>query len=721
MAEIFNVVISPAVQKGKTEQAVSKELAQMLRIDQKKVFGWLKAKHPTLIARGVSKQVADNYSQIIASSGATCQILSAQQMGKAGQTGKKLKGGISKEEARRLRSELDRLIQKEQQIMKQLGMRVPGGLSRLFLKSPFTAAILIIILTAAALYSADYWLKTQEKQRLMATPASQPVQDAAGVTAAAVHLYQSGNGRLLTEMAEVTAIIKGQTAESLDQTSNVAVDMMKGLGSEPFVKMLDEGGIQQQLSTGSAGNIEVIREFTFEDISKISPAFLLYGHENLLSRTAERDELPILNDPDGKVILIDRLEKLEDANIVSLMKGLSVDQEWDQYLRELIDRFLEIELVDEADILIEEIKNPVVKIQSFGKIMAYLQQRNQPKVIAKFQSKAMAALVEVVGPDAKARALMELARSAASAGAETVPQASIERIQGMLVESENVSDKPRLAGQLAAIQFQVGDITGARASIKHALNLVSAIPEEVERLSALCQMSKRYYDVRNLTLAQEILNEVALVAATRLNGAERSRIFGEIAIARGYTGDMVGARTAAGNASGSRGKQQILAGLGRSFVEQHKPYLAWMILNEITDEVERSKILIRLVSWLIHTDNNRQASYYLRDWDLNIRQIAAPELKVMVLGQIARLHRRLNEDERANRLFAQALQIVNGMKGRKADFALASIALDQAKALRLEGARISVNKIKESIIKDPVAAEVDRIEKILTNLLPAGI
>lgn len=686
MAGTFSVVISPKLKKGKTEQEVSKKLSQMLKVDQKKALGWLKAKQPTVIVKGVSELAAKKYSQAILSAGASCDI---QATTKAAQSGGKSKA-------------------------KSQGS--DSGSSR---KSPFLTSLLVVILTAGSMYGVNYWLQMRERQRLMATSPSQQALDTAQVTAAAVHLYQSGNRKLLIEMAEVASVMRRMDRESIDQTSNAAVDMIKGLDSKPFLKLVNEGAGQGAPAT--SGKIPGAKEFTLEDINKISPALFQDGHENLLGRTAERDEKPVAGNADGKVVLVDRLDKLEDTAVSELMNGLSIDQEWDQYLEGRINSYLKTEVVNEAVQLVGQIKTPVLQIQAYGKILLYLQERNQLRNIGAFKSAALNIVGQVANPEFRGRVLVDLGRDMASKAADGAPGTIIELIKDKLAKSKSTYEKPYLAAHLAVVQFQLGDTIGSGVSIQRALHSVNAIPEKVERLSTFCKLSKRYYDMRKLILAEEILSQAAAIAATELGGSEKARIFGEIAIARGYMGDTAGAMMSIDNASTGRGRQQMLFGLGRSYVELDRPYQAWVVLNKISDEVEYSKLLVRLVSRLIHTGDERQAAYYFRGAGLRARQIATTEVKVMIVGHFARLYQRLGEDSEANSLFAHAITSINSMSGRKADFSLASIALDQARAQKLEGARISVSRIKERIVKDIVAAEVDRTEKILKNLLPAGI
>lgn len=699
MAGTFSVIISPKLKKGKNEKEVSKNLSQLLKVDQKKALGWLKAKQPTVIVRGVSELAAKKYSQAILNAGASCDIQPTANAGQSGgKSSAKSKGSDS-------------------------------GSSR---KSSFLTSLLMVILTAGSMYGANYWLQMRERQRLMATSPSQQVLDTAQATAAAVNLYQSGNRKLLAEMAEVASVMRGMDMESIDQTSSAALDMIKGLGSKPFLKLANEGAVLG--ATDGTGKILGVKKFTFEEINKISPALFLYGHENLLSRTAERDEKPVAENADAKVVLVDRLDRLEDAEVSELMKGLLIDQEWDQYLEGTISSYLETEVVNEAVQLIDQIKNPALQVQAYGKVMLYLEERNQLRNIDVYKSGALTTVDRLANPDFRGRVLMDLGRDmtpkemipkdtskATSKASNGVLGTTIELFKDKLAKSKNTYEKPFLAAHLAVAQFQLGDMTGAGVSIKRALYSVNAIAEKVERLSAFCKLSKRYYDLRRLILAEEILSQAAVIAAKELDGSERARIFGEIAIARGYMGDTVGAMMAIGNASTGRGKQQMLFALGRSFVELDRPHQAWIILNEITDEVEYSKLLVRLVGRLIHTGDQRQAAYYFSGAGLKARQIATAEIKMMVVGQFARLYKRLGEDRESNSLFAHALTSIRSMSGRKADFSLASIALDQARAQNLEGARISVGKIKESIVKDIVAAEIDRTEMILKNLLPAGI
>lgn len=693
MAGSFNVVISPVLKKGKTEKDVARKLAQMLKVDQQKAIGWLTSKSPTTIVRNTSKEMAEKYARAITNCGAGSKVMPAtKQDGKPGVTKNSDKS--------------------------------QSWLVGLLLKNPVITAIVIAALTLAVAYAGQYSWHKMERQQLVSTPLNPKLQDAALVASASLGLYQSGNQNLVVELAEVVRRMRGIADEEHTSLIGAVTDMLKGLGSNSVTHLIKEKvnpdqGTNQNTPAGIKPGSGV-SHFTGSDLNKISSPYINHGFDELLDRVAQREKLENLQNPE-QVLSIDTLSKMGDKEISELMKGLSKDQEWDQYLSRLLNKFLEAEQLDGARVLVSDIKNPVVKSEAIGSVIIYSHARRRTKAIVEFKANIGKELLKINNADSRVRVLMSLSHRLALAGEATEPQATLDEIRTMASNGKDVYLKPLYWGKLAEVQFKTGDSRKAAVSLNMALKAASAIPEKIERLAVFCKLSRRYFDVRSVTIAQAILNEAAVIASTELDGSQRARIFGEISIARGYMGDTDGALISATTASDGKGGQQLLSRLGQLYVDMEKPHSAAVMVETVGDRVERSKVLIRLISMLIHKDEGQEASYYLKVAESEAKKISEPELKVMITGQLARLYRRLNLDAQANQLFANALSLAGKMSGRKSDLAFASLALDQAKGLRLEGARFSVARIKESIIKDPIAAEVDRIEKILKNHLPAGI
>lgn len=702
MAGSFNVVISPVLKTGKTEKEVAKKLAQMLKVDQKIALSWLTSKSPTVIVKGTSKEMADKYARAITNCGAGSKVVAATD-----------KDGVPKKAVGKTAK------------AKKSGSEPTGRIAGILFKRPLIGITVIAGLTLAIAYAGQYWWLDMERQRLVSTPLAPKIKDVASVTSASLGLYQTGNRNLVVELAEIIGRMRGVTANEQRTLLEAVADMMKGLGSSSVTDHILEKvkADDQSMNQSTLGGIKIkfgVTHFTESDLEKISSPFINHGFENLLDRVAQRGKLENLQNPE-KPVSIDTLGKMEDEEITELLKGLSMDQEWDQYLSRLLNKFLQTEQMDEARVLVSDIKNPVVKSEAIGRVILFLHARRRVKSIVEFKANIMDELQKISDPDSQVGALMTLSNQLALVGEDTEPESTLSEIRKLASEATNVYVRPLLWGKLSEAQFKSGDSRGAAVSLDMALKSTSAIPEKIERLAVFCKLSKRYYDVRSLTIAQEILDEAAAIASTELDGSQRARIFAEIAMASGYMGDLEGALLSAANASDGKGKQQLLSRLGQLYVDVDKPHSAAAIVELMDDRVESSKVLIRLVSMFIHKDQLEDASHYLKVADSEAKKISELELRIMITGQLARLYRRLNLDAEAKRLFSNALTLANKMNGRKADMVFASLALDQAKGLELDGARNSVARIKEPVIRAPIEMEVDRIEKILASHLPAGI
>jgi hypothetical protein len=78
--------------------------------------------------------------------------------------------------------------------------------------------------------------------------------------------------------------------------------------------------------------------------------------------------------------------------------------------------------------------------------------------------------------------------------------------------------------------------------------------------------------------------------------------------------------------------------------------------------------------------------------------------------------------DRANQLFAESEGISAQPSGRKSQVNLAIVALDRARVFQLEQAkRMVIEELTDTVVKDPIDAEVLSTERIVKNLLPEGL
>ncbi|MBD3646880.1 MAG: hypothetical protein HUJ31_05365, partial [Pseudomonadales bacterium] len=557
------------------------------------------------------------------------------------QRDERLKG--DEEAQRKLKlEELERLRKREREIMEDLGMKVPGRFWQMFERYPGSIGTaltgVIIVLTAVALYYVDEWLDAREHAALVAAQPSEEIKQVAPLLASVVELGQTGNGRVISEVSDIARVLHGRSPEETDKLIRAAQQMMKGADNREFIDAAlqppaistttvrgegEEERVQVNLDTiGGISGLNGVEHFDPAVLKKMAPPLLEHGHEEVLNIMEEKRLVPDPQDPEGGTIVVEEIDRLDGSMIVDLMKTLERDQEWDQFVLGHLDDFLSDERVEDASELANRIRNPVLRIEALGNIMAHVLLSGGTDLDLKvYVARIDIELERITNPDIKAMTTLSLGKKLAAAGSEEEPTLAMNMVSGMLAESPDPYEKAFLSSRLAIAHLDNGDRARGRRYFEQAINLAGQVEGLENRLSAFTRIARRYYDARNAPLANEILAETAILAATRLPPAERSRIFGEIAMAQGYMGDFDGAMVSIDNAGQEQARQQLLSKLAESLIGLGKPYLAQSVMARIDDNVEYNRLELRLISTLLHDGHLAEARDRLSRAQTRARQI----------------------------------------------------------------------------------------------------
>lgn len=795
MAETYNLIFLPEVREGRDEDEVKKKLIATLNVEREKVDGWFESGKPTILLKEIDEETAEKYMRAIMKCGAKCSVQSSdaedgglalvpkqfrttqificpsceheedvdeplEQCPKCGlviakwqeqMAEEKAKEEIRRrrlreerlraddaEEAKRKKAELERVRRRERELMTELGMKPPGKFWLFFEKYPLSVgtamSAVIVMVTMVTLYYVDQWLERQEFEALVAAEPSAEIKQVAPVMADAVSLGQTGNQRVLIEVADVMRFMHRTLGVEHQQIVNAAQQMMKGAGNEAFIDAAlkmpnlatrakpaqDEAeGAPVNLDTiGGISGLTGVERFAPETLKAMAPPLLEHGHEEVLNVMAEKRMVADPQDPEGPAMIVDAIDRLDGSMIVDLLETLDKDQEWDQFLLGHVNRLLKAGDVDEASELANRIRNPVMRVQALGDIMANILNSGGGDIDLKIYAARVDIEIRRIGnADIRAMALLELGRKLSEAGSETQPGEAIGQVRTMLQESPEAYEKAFLASRLAIAQLNDGNQAAARQFFDRSLNFAAQVNSDVDRISAFTRIARRYYDARNTTLASEILSEAVILAATRLPPAERARVIGEVAMARGYMGDFNGAIMSIDNAGSGEARQQLLSKLAESLIGQDKPWLAQSVMTRIDDHVEYNRLELRLISAFLHDGHLQEARDRLVRVQDRVRRIESLSERGLILSQYGRLFARAGQPERAMEFFEEAVEISSQLEGRKRSVNKGLVALDQARALMIGPARQLIAEVPEAIVKDPIDSQILNIERVVEGFL----
>lgn len=640
------------------------------------------------------------------------------------------------------KAELERLRKLEREIMLELGIKPPGPLWIFFekytLPVSFAVTVMIIAATGVMFHFVDQWLDQQAYEEKVAAPASDEIQGIAPVMAAAVQLQQNGNSGVVTEIADATQLMNGTGNQARQQITEAAQQMMKGVEPEAFVGVAQQMSLPSNVAKVSPGEVEPARvnvdtiggvsgltgvtDFAPAQLDTMSPPLLEHGHEKILAVLTDKQLIKDQLNPEGPEIVVEAIDEMDGSAIVTLMSSIGKDQEWDQYLLSEVRQYVLGTQVEEAGRLAERIENPVSRILAYGAIMEeHLINENLSELKA-YRARVRLDLDKIEDPDIRARVILELGEKMADAGSEDEPYDAMDRVAALATDSENPREESSLVARLAVSKLRIGDQAGAKRDMQRAMNIAGRITDLQDRISAFTKLAQRYYDVRNMTLASEILAEASIIAATKLEHQPRSVAFGELALARAYVGDLDGARQAIRNAAQGEAEQQLISKIAEMLLGEGRYYEALSWMESLTDDVEYSRLELRLSSALFYDGRRQEALNRMEQSAPRMQRIYEHSERGLLTSQYARFFARLGRQDKSEQLFEDAEEVSEQLTGRKAQVNLALVALDRARVFQLAWAKEIVREeLTDTVVKDPIDAEILATERIVKNLLPEGL
>jgi ribosomal protein L37AE/L43A len=640
----------------------------------------------------------------------------------------------------RKRKELERLKALEREIMKELGLKPPGALwvfyEKYAISMSFAITSLIIMATGVTFFYVDQFLDQQRQEELVAAPPSEEIQEIAPVLEAAVQLQQTGNEQVASEIADVSQVMRGQKNETRAAVVKAAQQMMKGAEPEKFIAMAakmqsaaafakpspgDPGPAPVNIDTiGGISGLTGVAGFDPGELAAMSPLLLENRNEELLKILAEKQMKPDPLNPNSPQIIVEAIDEMDGSKIVDIMNTLKKDQEWDQFLAYHTRRYLNNQEYDKASELLNRIRNPVLKVKSLGDMMADYLMDGKPVAINLLMARVRLELDKIKDADMRATSLISLGEGLSAAGSKIEPESSLARVEAMAADTSSLLTRSFLHGRLAVAYLNKGNKAKTRLHFEHASRAAGQISEPADRISAFLRIAHRYFDVRNTTLANEILAEAEILAATQLDPVQRARVFGEIAMARGYMGDFIGANMAINNAGKGDARQQLLARLVEVLIADGRYFEAMGILESLQDSLQYTRLELRVLTDFTHSNRVDEARQRLAGVVSRARQIISPAERGLMLSRLARIAGRLGESAHSEVLFDEAAGMSSLLEGRKSQINLGLVALDQARLFRFAQSQGTLESVTDIVVRDPIGNEIAATERT-ARLLPESL
>ena len=639
------------------------------------------------------------------------------------------------------RRELERLRELQREIVKELGIKPPSALWVFFEKHTislsFAICLLVIALTGVGFRYLDLYLEHLAHEAAVIAAPSEQVLDVAQLVAVAVEMQQQGNREILTEIVEATRLMRGPEGGARQEIMHAAQQMMKGVNPEIFLDVASkmapstaraklapgeaEPAIVNLDTVGGISGLQGVSIFSSEELQEIAPSLVEHGPDKILAVLKKKQFFKDQLNLTGSEIVAQGIVEMDGSAIVNLLSSVKQDPEWDQYLLSQVNQYIFNANLDAADLLADRIRNPVVRINAFARMMEEHLLREDRLAVKVLRARVEIDLVKIENPDARAEVILGLGQRLAAVGSPVEPAGSISSVQRMANDSREPLEKSALISWLAVAHMNAGNKEQARRLLRNAQKVAGQVSLLNDRISAFTKLARRYYDVRNNTLASEILSEASMLAATKLEHQSRSVAFGKIALAQAYMGDFVGTRESIDNAAEGEGKQQLSVKVAEMLVEEERFYEALVWIEALEDEVEYSRLELRLSSALFYAGRTREALSRIEQSVPRMQRIYEPSERGLLTSQYARLLARLGKGDHSEQLFREAEAVSRGLTRRKSQINLGLVAINRAKVFQLERAReIVVNELTESMIGDPIDTEILVTERVIKNLLPEG-
>lgn len=644
------------------------------------------------------------------------------------------------DDVKRKLESLEELRMREREIMEDLGMKFPGPVLRLFERYPVSFSVvavgLLIGLSSLTMYYVDRYMAKQHYAHLVAKPPSAQIRSLAPTLAEAVSLRRNGNQGDLADLSDVIEKLRGESGASQQKMIHAAQQMMKGVEADKFVSAADQrrplgakskpgpdGAPAVTVNIASIGGIEGltgIDRFAPSTLDRIAPLAADHGADHVARVLGETREIvdPANPKKHERAALVDQLD---GSRLVDLVSSLQADREWDRFLRANVAVFLKANKTDKAIALANAIYSPVLRIEAKGDVMVHMLEGNKQADIKPLMDNVLQTDEKISNADLAARVMLALGRRLAAAGVHSQPGGAMDEVRSMIRHARDPAEKAVLSARLAVAELDVGQIGKANANFHMAVNMAGRIGDTEKRISAFVRIAERYYDARNPALANRILSEAQLIAATRLEPKARAHAFAWIAMAQSYLGDMPGALESIHNAARGKAVQQLLTRMAASQMTLGRYHQAQATMQHLDNPLDYARLQISLVGDLLHNGKLAQAKYLISLASDQARRISDPAERGMVLAEYGRLSERVGNREDGKLFFEEALGMSNRLHGTRRDLNTGIVALNQARSLMFERSRETLAEVKSSVIRDPIQSEIAACHRAVENLLPKSV
>lgn len=642
-------------------------------------------------------------------------------------------------EEQRKKDELAELKRLEAEIMKELGIKPPSKLWTMFSQRPVSISasvgiLLVTISSAISFYVSDF-LQAQEEAEFVAAPPSEEIQQLAPAMAGAVGLQLSGNQAVVDELAQATQMLSGQGLNPQALTK-AAEQMMKGAGNDEFIQQANAtkalksstpGGLGEPApvsvnrdTIGGVVGLPGVSDFSKEQLAETKPGDIVHGYEEVSGVLTYKLQMPDPSNPNGPDVLVDQIDRLDGSKVVELLKTLSKDLEWDNFLLAQVNNFLRDNRWSQASELADLIQNPAIRAEALVATIEDLARNNPDRDFKLPLARLEVTLNEITSFDNRARVLLDVAGKLRLADVPDQPFGVFSRLRDLADDADNPADRAIVLGRLAVGYVNEGDHGEAKRVFRAAMT-AGGQADVAGRVRAFSKLANRYYDARNLTLSGEILAEAQVLAATELMTAARAAAFADIAEAQLYQGDMAGGINSINNATVGEARDKLLGQIIAWLIDQGDIFKAQSLIPQVRDVATQQRLAVRLVSRVANLHSERKARALISEYAPISGLISNPTEEALLLSQFGRLHLRLRQPDQAARLFEDALEIADQLNGRKGAVVRGMVALDQARGLWIGRAKDTMERVTELIVMEPISSEIVATERTIKNQLPKEI
>ncbi len=641
----------------------------------------------------------------------------------------------SKEHELRKKAELERLTGAIAELRQEMQIKGPGRFWQFFekytLPVSLSVATLIILVTVTSYYSYSRYRDNSDRQALLVQEPSEQIRSLAPALASGASLEASGHRQLLSEMADVANALRGQDVSRASEMGAAAILMLKGAGSGPFMQLAADAGIARvpvlpkpETATSSRAGRHVAGTDMpgVEETASVSLPPLLYRESptdsllDLFGKSArsagdsgDRDALPI-----------DAVDRLNGSKLMDLLISLRQDPLWHKFLEQQAMHLLEEDRIEDAQEIAMQIRNPAIRARVFVEIAGRLVQQERPLEMKVYKARISMELDRMGSAEQQVRFISYMTGRLAEAGDDSQLENAVDQIEERIEEHTENYTKAILESYLAIIQMNAGQLDLASTSLQRAVKTAGNIESKTKRLSAFSRIAQRYYDARDTTIANAILNEIASMAANGLRADERTRVIAEVALAQGYVGDLPGAFQSIKNTRDPGTRNQILKRLVQYLIGDTDYFKAMQVIDRESEPLTRNSLLLQLAEALIGAPNNEFARLVLQKAAVQSQLLEDSEQKSLELSKMACLFARLGDKKIARLYFKQAL--MPQWTGRKGEITRAAIAIDQAHALMFAESQQTLDLMEDQVIVESVETTLSsaRLLSGKFSFVPAG-